>query len=231
MYAIEGVTPGTYQVTASKVGYQTSSSVVNVLSETAAVADFSLDQVVVPGSVTGSVTDAQDGSPMVGATVTDGTRTATTDAAGKYTIADVAPGSYEITASKEGYESITSSVNVVSGATSEMNLSLNQKAPETDAMWVDSISFVEKGKNLFIEVIVVTASGGLAGAEVGLSLECDNGETWSFSGTTSNIGSVRFKLGKAPVGTYSAVVTGLKCSGFTWDASKGITAIGYTLSG
>jgi thermitase len=230
-YAIDGVTPGTYQIIASKEGYQTSSLTVDVLSGTIAVADFSLTREVVPGSITGSVTDAQDGSPMVGATVADGTRTATTDAAGKYTIADVAPGSYEITASKAGYESITSSVTVTSATTSEMNFSLNQEPPITNTMWVDSIRFVEKGKNLFVEVVVVTADGGLSGAEVSLSTECNNGQTWNFVGTTNNAGSIRFKLGKAPVGSYLTTVNSLTCSGFVWDMSKGISSASYALGG
>jgi thermitase len=230
-YTIADVQAGSYEVTVSKEGYQSSSSTVDVLSGTAAVADFSLNQVIVPGRITGSVTDAENGSPIIAATVTDGVRTVTTDAAGKYTIADVPPGSHEVTASREGYESLTSSVTVTSGATSETNFSLNRKSPATDGMWVDSIGFVQNGKNLFVEVVVVTASGGLPGVEVGLSLECNNGGAWNFSGTTNNVGSVRFKLGKAPVGNYRVAITSLTCSGFTWDASKGITAASYALSG
>ena len=230
MYTIDDVPPGNYHVVASKEGYQTSSMTVNVISNTTAVANFSLSQIIVPGSITGSVTDAKDGSPIVGAAVTDGTRTVTTDASGKYTIADVPPGSYEVTASKEGYESLTSSVTAVSGATSVMNFSLNQKSPPTNTMWVDSIRFIENGKNLFIEVRVVTASGVLSGAEVGLSLECGNGEVWNFSGNTNNAGLFRFKLGKAPIGDYLTTVNSLTCSGFIWDTSKGITSASYALS-
>jgi hypothetical protein len=228
-YTLTDVPAGSYEVTASKEGYESSSLTVDVLSGTAAVADFSLNEVVVLGDITGTVTDAEDGSPIVGATVTDGVGTATTDGAGKYTITDVPPGSYEVIASKEGYESVTASVTVVSGATSEMNLSLNQKPSLSPTMWVDSIGFVEKGKNLFIEVVVVTAGGGLPGVEVGLSLECDNGEAWNFSGTTNNVGSVKFKLGKAPVGNYLMTVDSLTCSGFVWDMSKGISSASYAL--
>jgi thermitase len=229
-YTIADVSPGSYEVTASREGYQTSSSTVDVLSGSNAVVDFSLNEVIVLGSITGSVTDAKDGSPVAGATVSDGVRTATTDATGKYTIADVPSGSYEVTASKEGYESMTSGVTVTSGAISEMNFSLNQKAPVINTMWVDSIGFVEKGKNLFMEVSVVTASGVLSGAEVGLSLECSNGEVWNFSDTTNNVGLVRFKLGKAPTGNYQITVNSLTCSGFNWDMNKGITSASYALS-
>ena len=162
--------------------------------------------------------------------MTDGARTATTDASGAYTMADVPPGSYEVIASKEGYESLTVSVTVLSGETSVTNFSLTQKAPVTNDMWIDSISLVEKGKNLFIEVRVVTATVVLSGADVSLSLECSNGEVWNFSGTSNNAGLVKFKLGKAPVGSYCAAVTSLSCSGFIWDTGKGITSASYALS-
>jgi uncharacterized membrane protein len=229
-YTIANVMPDIYQVTASKSGYHGSSLTVTVLPGGTTVANFQLSQIIVPGSITGLVIDAKDGSPIIGATVSDGTRTATTDASGEYTIADVPPGSYEVTASKEGYESLTSSVAVISGATSVMDFSLNQKAPMINAMWVDSIGFVQKGKNLFVEAMVVTASGGLSGAEVGLSLECNNGEVWNFNGTTNNNGLVKFKLGKASVGDYLTTVTSLTCGGFVWDTSKGISSASYALS-
>jgi thermitase len=229
-YTIANVPPGNYEITASKEGYQTSSSLVDVLPGTTAVAEFSLNEIIIPGSITGSVTDGEDGSPIVGAAVTDGTRTAITDASGKYSLTDVPPGSYEVTASKEGYESITSSVTVTSGATSEMNFSLNQKVPVTGGMWVDSIGFVRNGQNLFVEVMVVTVSGGLSGADASVRLTCSTGEVWDFSGTTNNAGVFRFKLGKASVGNYLTTVNSLTCGGFVWDMSKGITSAGYALS-
>jgi thermitase len=229
-YVITDVKPGAYQVVASKEDYQSSSLMVDVLSGTSAVADFSLSPIIVPGSITGAVTDAEDGAPVIGATISDGTRTTTTDSSGKYTIAGVPQGSYEVTAGKQGYESMTYSVTVISGVSSVVNFSLNQRAPVTNIMWVDSIGFVNNGKNLFIEVSVVTASGGLSGAEVSLNLECNNGEIWNFSGTTNNVGSVKFKLGKAPVGDYLTTVNSLTCSGYVWDMSKGIDSASYALS-
>jgi thermitase len=228
MYTINDVPPGTYQVVASKEGYESSSLTIDVLSGNTAVADFSLNPIIVSGSITGSVTDAQDGSPIVGAAVSDGTKTATTDASGEYTIAGVPPGDYEVTASKEGYESSTSSVTVVSGGSSVLDFSLNQNPPVSDTMWVDSISFIKNGRNLFIEVKVVTATTVLSGTELALSLECSNGKVWNFSGTTDTAGLVRFKLNKPPVGNYLATVNSLTYSGFTWDTSKGITSASYT---
>jgi thermitase len=228
-YTIDNAPPGSYQVVASKQGYQTASLTVTVLSGTTALASFSLGQLIVPGNIAGSVTDAKDGSPIVGAAVTDDTRVATTDASGKYAIADVPPGTYQVTASKEGYESLTSTVTVVSGGTAVVNFSLNQKPSATNTMWVDSISFIKSGKNLFTQVRVVTASGVLPGAKVGLRLECSNGKVWNFSGTADTAGLVKFKVSRPPVGSYLGSVTSLTCSGFTWDTSKGINSASYAL--
>ncbi len=228
-YTIDNVPPGTYGVTASKSGYQSSCLTVTVVLGGTAVANFSLNEIATTGSITGKVTGAEDGSPIAGATVTDGARTTTTDAAGGYTIANVPPGTYGVTASKSGYESSTSTVTVASGGTAVMNFSLNQQRPSTSSMWVDTIRFNRCGTNLFIEVRVVTASGGVSGARIGLSVECSNGEAWSFSGTTDTSGLVRFKLGKAPAGSYWATVISLTCSGFVWDVGNGVTTASYTV--
>jgi len=230
-YTIIDVPAGNYEVTASKEGYHSASLIVTVLSGSNALADFSLTEVILPGSITGSVTDAENGSPIAGATVSGGTRTATTDATGKYTIANVPPGNYQVTASKSGYESSMSAVTIVSGGTAVMNFSLNPKPAPINVMWVDNIHFIMCGNNLFIEVSIATASGVVVGADVDLSLECSNGEVWNFSGTTNTAGLVKFKVGKAPVGSYMTTVAGLICSGFTWDTTKGITAVSYALSG
>jgi len=229
-YTINDVRPGSYQVVASKEGYESSSLTMTVLEGNTAVADLSLTRIIVPGTITGRVTDAEDGSPIAGATVSDGTRTTTTDTTGKYTIANVPPGTYEVTASKSGYESSTSTVTVLSGGTAVMNFSLNRNAPPSNAIWVDTVRFKQCGVNLFIEIEVVTASGVVPGANVALSLEWSSGELWNFSGTTNNAGIIKFKLGKAPTGSYLTTVNSLTCSGFIWDMSKGITSTSYALN-
>jgi uncharacterized membrane protein len=229
-YTIANMPPGTYEVTASKSGYESSFLTVTVLEGNSAVADLSLTRIIVPGAITGAVTDAEDGSPIAGTFVTDGTRTTTTDASGQYTLANMPPGSYEVTASKSGYESSTSTVTVVSGGTAVMNFSLNQNTPPSNAMWVDTVGFKQCGVNLFIEIEVVTTSGVVPGANVALSLESSSGELLNLSGTTDSDGLVRFRLHKAPVGDYVITVTSLTCSGFVWDTSKGTTAAIYALS-
>jgi thermitase len=230
-YIIACVPAGSYEVIASKSGYESSSLTVDVMSDTVAEVNFSLSEIILAGSITGSVTDAGDGSPISGAAVTDGAWTAITDTSGEYTMADVPAGSYEVTASKEGYETTMSTVVVISGATSVMDYALVREAPAPDPMWVGSIGFVQNGKNLFIEVTVMTVGGPLSDADVGLSLQCGSNESWNFNGTSNTAGMVRFKLGKAPAGAYNVLITSLACSGFTWDTGKGVTAASYALSG
>ena len=98
-------------------------------------------------------------------------------------------------------------------------------------MWVDSIRFIKSARNLFVEVKVVTGSGVLPGARVGLSLACSSGKAWNFSGSTDTAGLVRFKVSRAPVGSYEARVSSLTCSAFTWNTSIGLVSAIYALSG
>ena len=229
-YTIADVLPGSYDVVASKSGYESSSVTVTVLEGNTAIGNLSLTWIIVPGTITGTVSDAEDDSPIAGATVRDGTRTTTTGASGEYVIADVPPGTYAVTASKSGYESSTSIVTVVSGGTAVMNFSLNRNAPPSNAIWVDTFGLRQCGVNLFVEVKVMSASSVAPGANVALSFECSSGELLNFSGTTDGDGLVRFRLHKPPVGDYVITVTSLTCSGFVWDTSKGITATIYALS-
>jgi thermitase len=226
-YTIANVLPGTYQVVASKEGYQNSSLTVNVFSGGTTIANFSLSQIILPGKITGTVTNVKTRARIAGATVTDGTRTTTTDATGKYTITNVPPGTYQVTASKSGCENLTLSVTVASGGNAVVNFSLS---PKTTPMWVHSIQFTTNRNNLVVEAKVVTASGVVPKAKVVLSLKCSNGKIRTLSGTTSTSGLVRFSVRMVSAGSYLATVTSLTCSGFTWDMSAGSNAADYAFS-
>ncbi|MBI2472535.1 MAG: carboxypeptidase regulatory-like domain-containing protein, partial [Planctomycetes bacterium] len=56
---------------------------------------------------------------------------ATTDATGSYTIADVTPGDYTVTASATGYDSSSQPVTVVEGAVAPANFALVPTPPGT----------------------------------------------------------------------------------------------------
>jgi len=97
-------------------------------------------------------------------------------------------------------------------------------------MWVESISFNMIGKNLRLDVKVVGDSGALAGAQVGLNLTSNSGQSWVFNGITDSAGISSFTVNKAPAGSYEAAITSLTASGFTWDTTQGITSASYTLN-
>ena len=183
------------------------------------------------GTIAGKVVDTSDSSAIAGAAVTDGARSATTDANGNYVLSNVPAGSYTITASKDGYENSYLSVSVVSGQQSAADFVLIKMPTVAEPMWVNSITFNATGKNLSINIRVVAAGVAVPAASVEVGLVSSGGQSWRFSGTTDSSGTANFVVQKAPSGNYMATVTNITASGYSWDVSKGITSASYTVSG
>jgi hypothetical protein len=59
------------------------------------------------GSIAGVITDSGDDSPIEGATVTAGGRSATTNSDGEYTLTALQPAMYAISVSADGYDDAT----------------------------------------------------------------------------------------------------------------------------
>jgi thermitase len=230
-YVISDVPEGNYTVTASAAGYSTYSQVVSVVAAQTTTANFGLTKLPSPGSIIGRVTDASDGSPIVGATVTDGARTASTDTNGQFLVADVPEGGYTVAASAAGYSTSSQAVSVVAGWSVTADFVLTKLAPfAPKKMWVDSITFWMTGKNLRMSLDVVSETGPIAGAQVAVQLT--NGvRDWSFSGTTDTAGLVSFMVSKPPAGNYVALVTDAIAAGYVWDATQGSTSASYTVKG
>lgn len=104
-YAIANVPPGSYQVSASRSGYVPATKTADVSAGGVGYVDFRLEPEVVPGMISGRVTDSATGGPIAGAAVmTDpASSQVTTDADGRYMIADLAAGSYQVHAEAAGY--------------------------------------------------------------------------------------------------------------------------------
>jgi thermitase len=179
------------------------------------------------GSIAGKVTDAADNSLISGATVSDGTRTATTDANGQYIISGVPVGSYTVTASATGYSTSSQGVSVVAGQAAAANFALTKLAPPAPKpLWVQGITFGMTGKNLRIGIKVASGGGAVGGAQVAVQLT--NGvQNWNFTGTTDSSGTVSFTVNKAPAGNYVATVTNVAATGYTWEATLGMTSASY----
>lgn len=77
-------------------------------------------------SVGGVVTDKATGTPLEGATITIGNKTATTDENGVYNIADsLLPNTYTIRVVKEGYANYSGNITISNSDISNKNISLN----------------------------------------------------------------------------------------------------------
>jgi hypothetical protein len=113
-YVIPNLAPGTYTLTASATGYQSSSQTSSVA--VGIITTMNVTLVATPSSITGNITSAAGGI-ITGAIVSYAGGSTTTDTYGNYTLANVAPGTYAVTASASGYQNTVQSAVVAAGAT------------------------------------------------------------------------------------------------------------------
>lgn len=131
-YTLEGVAPGTYQLTAQYAGYASASTTVTVTAgQSAKAPDLSLAKPQTVGSVSGKAT-RQGASDHTGVQVfVAGTAfSALTDKNGNYRLEGLAPGDYQLTAQYPGYAAATTSVSVAAGQTANAP-ALTLAKPET----------------------------------------------------------------------------------------------------
>ncbi len=96
---------------------------------------FSCEEALSPekvGNIAGVVTDAEDGSPIAGASITTapGTSALTTDDSGTYFIADVEQGSYTVKATKLDYKNASVSVAVKEGEITTADITMEPEDSE-----------------------------------------------------------------------------------------------------
>jgi hypothetical protein len=227
-YTIYYVPEGTYTVTASADGYNSVSQSVVVVSENTTNLDFALTAIAY-GAIHGTATDFATGNPIEGATVTDGTRSATTDSTGYYLINDVPEGDYTVTASATGYEDASQLVTVTGNSSTTENFAL-QAATEATAVTVDSITYTTEGgrfndKHLNIHVSVVDDLGNpVTDASVSIELYRDSVLEATGTGTTGSDGVVIFSYKNAPSGIYETVVTDVTAS-LPWDGNYPVNSL------
>lgn len=124
-YAFDSLAPGTYQVTASKAGYETGSGSGSVAAATMTTVNLALTPVETPttGTVGGRVTDEDSGRGVRGVTITlmPGNYRTKTDSNGDYLLTSIPPGTYQIKAESEGTSRAVGEVTVAAGETATVN--------------------------------------------------------------------------------------------------------------
>lgn len=165
------------------------------------------------GTLTGAVTNAADGEPIEGVTVTveETDDSATTDATGEYEIEDVPAGTVTVTADAEGYQAETrEDVKIETGETTEENFELES---------VDGFDVTITGTNQPVterETLTVTAEVRNTGDEADtqdVTLEID-GVGVVDTVTVENLGpggvqtvTLAWETGPGDAGEYTATVS------------------------
>jgi Flp pilus assembly protein TadG len=156
-YTITNVAAGVRSVSASAVGYVSSTASVTMPAGGPATQNFILGP---SGTITGTITDSVTSAPISGATVQiAGVGTTTTLADGTYALSNIPPATYTVSASATGYLSANrTNVVVTAGATtSNINFAL---VPNTGTI-TGTVRDATTG--LAIPGVTVTATGASTG--------------------------------------------------------------------
>ena len=184
-------TGGKYQVTATVTD---NAGVTSTTSSSVTVGSTST-------GVSGQVTNAKTGSPLVGAKVTLGGATTNSDSSGHYSFSNVSQGAYTLTASASGYLARSYNVTATTGSTTTQNIALS-----TAGVLQGKVS---NGSGVGVSGATVNITGGVLSS--------------SFSATTNSSGSYNF--GWVPVGTYAVTVT---ASGYSSGSASATINSGQT---
>jgi len=203
-YTFSSVTPGTYSLTfadSNAPGYVTQTvSNVTVASGTTTTQNAGLTEI---DSVSGTVTDAQTGAPIAGATINcigavhgssdcPTNNPASTTSAGFYYLTGTLPADnpYTLTVSATGYVTQTISVIVPSGnQAAPQNVALNEVAPAPPTVVQDVDSAAHAAGTSFSVATGSTAGGDLIA--ISAELDAGSGKTpGSITAITDNKGDL-----------------------------------------
>ncbi|MGH2408152.1 MAG: carboxypeptidase regulatory-like domain-containing protein [Candidatus Limnocylindrales bacterium] len=127
-YTLANVPAGGDTVKAAASGYGSASRAVTVTAGQTLPANLTLTALPANGAVSGTITDSASSKGIAGATVSDGSTTATTDSAGAYTLANLPAGSYSLTAAASGFAGASRTVAVIAGQTATAAFALTATA-------------------------------------------------------------------------------------------------------
>ncbi|WP_303984580.1 carboxypeptidase regulatory-like domain-containing protein, partial [Niallia circulans] len=129
-YVFNNIAPGNYTLVATASNFQTATQGVNVTSNQTSTTNFQLSPN--PGTLSGSVTNSQTGTPISNANVqirildSSGALVSSvfTDQDGNYVIPQLAPGTYNILASANNFQTDGGTAIIAAGQNTVVNISL-----------------------------------------------------------------------------------------------------------
>ena len=161
-YRFGAVPVGPVEVTAEAFGYRPATESAEIVEGQTTTVDFALTALPTLG---GTVTDANDGAPVAGATVTatsgDDTRTATTGADGTY-VMFLELGTWSVTVEADGYATETREVVVdEEGEAVTLDVELTSGRAEVEPPWVETTMLADTERTFDLS-LANTGTGPLA---------------------------------------------------------------------
>ncbi|WP_342045359.1 carboxypeptidase regulatory-like domain-containing protein, partial [Bacillus sp. OTU530] len=130
MYLVNNLAPGTYGIIVNAPNFQTNSATVTLSPGETKNVSVSLNPS--PGGITGTITDAQAGTPIAGAVIkiTDANnvliQSVLTGSQGNYSVTGLAPGSYNIIVSANGFQTGLTGAVVQAGTITSRDVALEE---------------------------------------------------------------------------------------------------------
>ncbi|WP_282137851.1 carboxypeptidase regulatory-like domain-containing protein [Rossellomorea aquimaris] len=144
-YTVQSLAPGNYTVVAAASNFQAATQGVTVVSNMTSIVNFNL--AADPGSISGIVSNAQTGTPIVGANVevrivdSSGAVIATvlTDNNGEYVVNGLAPSIYTVLVSASDFQTNAATVQVTSNQTVDGSIALEPDPGQITGTVLDSV--------------------------------------------------------------------------------------------
>ncbi|USK42072.1 carboxypeptidase regulatory-like domain-containing protein [Cytobacillus oceanisediminis] len=161
-YTVIGLAPGNYTVVATAVNYQSSSQGTAITANSTSTVNFFL--AADPGSITGTITNANTGAPVAAANVqvriidASGAVIAAvlSDSMGDYIVTGLAPGVYTVIVSAPNFQTNAATVQVQSNQAANGNVALVPDPGQITGTIISSIG----GTPIAGAVVNITSSSG-----------------------------------------------------------------------
>ena len=228
-YLLDNLGEGTFDVSADATGYTSQTRSVLVGAGQAASQSFALAPAGV-GGVTGQVTDAITGSPVVGATISHLGASTTSDSNGMFSMSGLPDGDTALIASRTGYTDQSATVTVTSGDPINQDFQLAPKPGSIGGVVTDSVTglpIAGAAVTYYDGATTTNASGGYSFAGVG---EASYTVTVSAAGYTGQSTPVSVGPGAAVVQNFAVAPLPGIVSGTVVDTATGTPLSGVTVS-